>query len=292
MKDNPLINKSKVFALAILILLVFTGCSQNAETENSANPPETTTSETTYIPEQTMINDTGRVYKLENNVLYGSGENYEGILGSEGQYDEWIEIGDNVKMFDAFADVLMYLTLDGEVYGLGAQNGGILQTTIEDSYQTITEPILLFDDCKKISLGCRFALAQKNDGSVWFWGESLNGQSMQITDKILTPIKILDNAKDFKAIGYTTAWIDSYDNLYMCGDNSRGQIGNGMNGSGFPTQQRDIVRTPYLAVKNCSKIYCSENRHYVYADTLDGATYMWGGNEYTRPTNIKYIPLV
>lgn len=295
----------RIISTVLLLILIFslTGCNRlNDKTDNTAI--ETSDSETTEVPvkdtteipltdvtEVSVADDSGRIYKLENNVLYGKGENYEGILGEKEYYNEWIKIAEDVKMFDAYASVLIYLTTDGEVYGCGKKSGGVLQIRTDplDFEGKEDKPVLLFDDCKHISLGCRFVLAHKNDGSVWFWGESLNGQSTQIVDQIITPIKIVEQAKMIKAIMYTTAWIDTNNTLYMCGDNSRGQIGNGKKGTGFPTMQKDIFENPYAVIEKCVNVYCSEDRHFVYADTEDGSTYVWGGNEYTKPTNIKNI---
>lgn len=281
--------------LFLIFIFVLTGCkNQNDIIDNTII--ETSDLDVTEVPvtdvtEVSVIDDCGRIYKLENNVLYGKGENYEGILGEKEYYNEWIKIAEDVKMFDAYASVLIYLTTDGEVYGCGKKSGGVLQIRTDplDFEGKEDKPVLLFDDCKYISLGCRFVLAHKNDGSVWFWGESLNGQSTQIIDQIITPIKIVEEAKMIKAIMYTTAWIDTNNTLYMCGDNSCGQIGNGKKGTGFPTMQKDIFENPYTVIEKCVNVYCSEDRHFVYADIEDGSTFMWGGNKYTKPTNIKNI---
>lgn len=296
----------KIISSVLLMIFILTliGCNnQNDKTDNTTNAtsgldvteaPVTDSTEVlvTDVADVNVIEDAGRIYKLENNVLYGKGENYEGILGEKDFYDKWVKIAEDVKKFDAASAVLIYLTTDGKVYGLGTMDGGVLQERTDpmDFGEEETDtPVFLFDDCKDISLGCRFVLAQKNDDSVWFWGESLNGQSTQIADQIITPIKIVPKAKMMKAIMYTTAWIDTNNTLYMCGDNSYGQIGNGKKGTGFPTLQKDIFEDPYPVLENCVNVYCSEDRHYVYADTEDGSTYVWGGNEYTKPINIKNI---
>ena len=282
----------KSISIALMMIFIFTliGCNDitdNVIIETSSSTLEKILS-TEEVTEISIIDDCGRLYKLENGALYGKGENYEGILGENVFYDEWVKIADGVKKFDAYSSVLIYLTTDGKVYGLGTKSGGVLQmrTDLSNEFEKVDNPVLLFEDCKDISLGCRFVLALKNDDSVWFWGESLNGQSTQIVDQIITPIEIVSNAKMIKAIMYTSAWIDSNNTLYMCGDNSRAQIGNGKIGTGFPTLQRDIFETPYAVIEKCVNVYCSEDRYFVYAETEDGATYIWGGNEYTVPTNI------
>ena len=277
--------------LLLIFILTLTGCNNPKDKTDNITTDNTTieTSDSDVTEAPVIMEDAGRIYKLENNVLYGKGENYEGILGEKEYYTEWIKIAENVKMFEAYASVLLYLTTDGKVYGLGNKSGGVLQTRTAPLDEHVVEPVFLFDDCKNISLGARFVLAHKNDGSVWFWGESLNGQSTQIVDQIIMPIKIVEEAKMIKAIMYTSAWIDTDNTLYMCGDNSRAQIGNGKKGTGFPTMQKDIFENPYPVLENCVNVYCSEDRHYVYADTEYGSTYVWGGNEYTTPTNIKNI---
>lgn len=282
--------------LLLIIVLTFVGCNdQNNKTDNTTaestglNSTEASVSDVTEV---NFIDVEGRLFKLENNVIYGKGNNWERIFGEKDYYDEWVKIAENVKKFDYFASVLIYLTTDGKVYGLGDKYSGVLQTRTDPlafGEEMADKPVFLFDNCKDISLGCRFVLAQKNDDSVWFWGESLNGQSKQIVDQIITPIEIVSKAKKIKAIMYTSAWIDENNTLYMCGDNSKAQIGNGKKGTGFPTLCEDIFEDPYPVLENCVNVYCSEDRYYVYADTMDGLTYIWGGNEYTTPTNIKNI---
>ena len=73
---------------------------------------------------------------------------------------------------------------------------------------------------------------------------------------------------------------------YICGDNSYGHIGNGHQGTGFPTLYKDIVSTPYLALKNCIKI-TTPNETSILAKTVDGATYAWGGEYGNTPRKIN-----
>lgn len=295
--NGGLVMKKVISAVLLLtFILALTGCnSQNDKTDNTtieSTGLDLTEASDSNVTEVNAIDDEGRLYKLENSVLYGKGNNFEGIFGEKDYYDSWVKIAENVKKFDAMSAVLIYLTMDGKVYGLGSKDGGVLQERTNPEFlgeETADKPVFLFDDCKDISLGCRFVLAQKNDDSVWFWGESLNGQSKQIVDQIITPIELVSKAKKFKAILYTSAWIDENNTLYMCGDNSYGHIGNGRKGTGFPTLYEDIVQTPYPVLENCANVYCSEDKYYVYAETVGGSTYVWGGGEYTTPTNIKNI---
>lgn len=79
-----------------------------------------------------------------------------------------------------------------------------------------------------------------------------------------------------KAFGYTSAWIDESYSLYLCGDNSYGQIGNGHDGTGLPTLYEDIVSEPFLALENCKEISVTDDYH-IRAKTRDGIIYSWGG---------------
>lgn len=68
----------------------------------------------------------------------------------------------------------------------------------------------------------------------------------------------------------------------MCGDNSYGQIGNGVKGCGLPTLYKDIVSTPYAVLENCVS-FSAVAETSVKAETDDGTVYMWGGDYGSKP---------
>lgn len=182
---------------------------------------------------------------------------------------------------------IIFLTETGCVYAMGNSEGLFSEGDISIAgLPIISSPRLVSEDCVYASLGVRFLLLLKSDHTLWFFGESKNGQSTKVEACVSVPTQIAKDILLIKAFGYTTAWVDSTYSLYMCGDNSYGQIGNGHQGTGFPTLFEDIVSTPYLALKNCIKI-TAPNETSILAETVDGTTYAWGGKYGNTPRKIN-----
>lgn len=279
--------KKCVCSIAIFLILavLLTGCGapSSGPTDENTNSP---------VGEQSLLNeynlrctDIQAEYEIVDGILYGRGYNYNMILGDDDDrfYDANVKIAENVVHVEARNGVLLYLTNDGKVYAKGREVLGI-PTALDYVENYYDEPELLFEDCLYFSLGTSFVLAVKNDNSLWFLGESLNGQGAAVFEYVSEPIKIADKVKFAKAFGYTSAWIDDNGDLYLCGDDSRNQIGNGgEKGSGFPSFYEDIVEMPYRALENCVSFTVTENT-VIYAKTADGAEYMWGNHHSTSPT--------
>lgn len=280
----------KLFCMIVLIMFMISlliGC--NKETENISEHSSSNIENTININLEFNNDciDSCTQYIIQSDNLYGRGYNYNKILGQDSDvfYENYIKIAENVIHIDACNGTLMYLTKDYKVYGIGNTQGGILQAN-----QNVTEPILLFENCKFFSIGKNFALAIKNDNSLWFWGESKHGQGTIVKDVVYEPVKIADNVQFVKAFGYTSAWIDEYGSLYLCGDNSFNQIGNEEKGSGISSKYEDIVSTPFCALKNCISFDVTDNS-VIYAKTQNGDEYIWGNYHSTVPNlRIKEMP--
>ena len=279
--------KKCLYSIVVLLILaiLLSGCGAPS---SKPDPEENINTPVGELPILSMYNqhsiDFQAEYEIVDGILYGRGYNYNMILGDDDDrfYDANVKIAENVVHIEALNGSLLYLTSDGKVYALGSKQIGVLQMLVDDK-SFYEEPELLFENCAYFSLGTSFMLAIKNDNSLWFLGESLNGQSGAIVEYISEPIKIADKVKLAKAFGYTSAWIDDRGDLYLCGDDSRNQIGNGgEKGSGFPFE-RDIVETPYRALGNCVSFTVTDNT-VIYAKTADGAKYMWGNHHSTSPT--------
>lgn len=269
------------FACCLCILI--SGCSVPDEpvyTTGSPEVPETTEDNVIPMAYSEYVNDAGAEYILMDGMLYGRGNNSLGFLGPDTSdvIEEWTQITDiqNIVHIQAAASVIAFLTENGDVYAFGLSEGLFTPLDLNDDTKIVSSPRLIAEDCDYVSLGVRFALMLKPDKTMWFLGESKNGQSTQVVDYIFTPTQIAENVLSIKAFGYTSAWIDESYSLYMCGDNSYGQIGNGHEGSGLPTLFEDIVSDPFLVLENCKEISVTENSS-VRARTKDGRIYVWGG---------------
>lgn len=231
-------------------------------------------------------------YKMNNGTLFGRGKNSLGLFGENTSdiYEEWVQITDitDIVHIEAVGATIMFLTETGCVYILGSPEGLFSEG---ENNSVISSPMLVSEDCVYASLGVRFLLLLKSDNTLWFLGESKNGQSTKTEACVSVPTQIAKDILLIKAFGYTTAWVDSTYSLYMCGDNSYGQIGNGHQGTGFPTLYEDIVSTPYLALKNCIKITTPDETSVpdtsILAETVDGTTYAWGGEYGNTPRKIN-----
>ena len=225
-------------------------------------------------------------YKIIEKDLYGRGEDiFSATNHTTNTFSEkWNKIAENVQHVEANNNAVLYLTFDGNIYGLGKSSSNIFYN--QNSDELINEPILLCTNCKYFSLSNNFVVTIKNDDTLWFWGESKHGQSTMIKETISKPQKIAENIQFVKAFGYSIAWIDQQGNLYLCGDNSFNQIGNGNIGSGKPSQLQDIVSTPFCALRNCISFSVTDNM-VITAKTNDGINYIWGNYHCPVPTNIS-----
>ena len=280
--------KKSYFIITILLclLLAFAGCGAADNVDENNNNNDNTADQSLLNEYNLRCSDYQAEYEIVDGVLFGRGYNYNLILGDDyGEfYDSNVKIAENVIHVEAQSGTLLYLTADGKVYGLGMVDNTAFNSGA-GADGCISEAKLLFDECRYFSMTSRFAVGVKNDNSLWwFWGESLNGQGTIVADSLSEPIKLADSVKFAKAFFYNTAWIDDHDSLYICGDDSRNQIGNGgEKGSGFPTLYKDIVTEPYLALENCVSFEVTD-REVIYAKTADGGEYMWGNHHSTAPT--------
>ena len=239
----------------------------------------------------------GGSFKLEDGILYAKGKDANGFLGDDpaAYYTEWSKIrnveADNIVHLEVCGGTLIYMTEDGEVFGMGYTEGVFTEEAYSavDERAYIKQPRLLMKDCRYVSLGNGFVLMLKQDDSLWFMGSSKNGQGTQVTARIGTPMQIAREVSFAKAFGYTSSWLTKNRELYLCGDNSHGQIGTGEVGCGFPTLYRDIVETPYLALADCVG-FSVDSDSAITATKADGRVYTWGnGNAFEASAETNRI---
>lgn len=285
-------------AIICCICILMSGCS----TQNHQDPTLGYTDPTlgsTDVADEEVISTTyskyaknyDSEYKIDNGTLFGRGTNSLGLFGQNTSdvYEEWVQITDipDIIHVETMNGTIIFLTETGCVYAMGNSEGLFSEGDISIAgLSIISSPRLVSENCVYASLGIRFLLLLKPDHTLWFLGESKNGQSTKVEASISVPTQIAKDILLIKAFGYTSAWVDSTYSLYMCGDNSYGQIGNGHQGTGFPTLYEDIVSTPYLALNNCIRI-ATTNETSILAETVDGTTYAWGGEYGNTPRKIN-----
>ena len=145
-------------------------------------------------------------------------------------------------------------------------------------------PAKLMDDVVSVSLGYLHAAAIKRDGSLWMWGDNSHGELGNGTTNDsgnYMPVKIMDDVvavslgigDDADNPGYSAA-IKRDGSLWMWGDNSHGQFGNGTTeGSTVPVKVMDGVSSVSLGLAHAGVIM------------QDGSLWTWGWNIYGQLGN-------
>ena len=228
-----------------------------------------------YITKKT--NYVNSYYIDDNSVLWGSGSNDSGQLGtgeiSDVPPDGSVKIAENVVSVDCSDgyDFCIYLTADGNLYGMGENLWGIL--TPKDSpydttenYGNITSPVLLMDGVAYARAGQSAVVLLKKDGSVWWWGqfagtyrssESNYGHPLGLFSS--TPQKVLEGCV-YATVGNNTAAAITADGaLYTWGLNVFGQCG-------CPVTSDDYVRQPQKVLENVHMVWPEKIE---YSSTFD-----------------------
>lgn len=210
-------------------------------------------------------------YEIRDGILYGSGRNECGQLGLgyvdelSVQYEE-VVIAEHVKHIDFNGSSLIYLTEKNELYGVGASQRGQLGQEIVSNNLTnceencVTTPRLIMEDVRFAKLGATHLLILKTDGTLWGLGDNLDGElgirkkrTRNYSDPAswtAEPVKIMEKVRAIAASGGNSAAVTENATLYLWGDNSYGQIGNGKSGAGFPMLGDCVSMVPEAIIKN------------------------------------------
>ena len=193
----------------------------------------------------------------------GSGGAGSGDLGS----------GGNVKSVSLGVCHAGAVTNDGNLYmwGSDGNNGAIGNGTYDEIYCV---PIKVMENVKLVSLGHWNTGAVTNDGSLYMWGnndcgELGNDKGEWDSSYSDVPIKIMENVESISLGESTSAAVTSDGSLYMWGNNSYGELGNG-------TKTDSTV--PIKIMENVKSVSLSSGRS--AAITKDGSLYVWGDNTY------------
>ena len=219
--------------------------------------------ESSYITER--FNGWNHYFIDKSGTLWSSGANDLWQLGiAEEQYRNNhelkittpVKIAENVIHVDMStnSEFVIYLTDDGNLYGLGANLGGVLRMPVEYGYRLnpweslALKPQLLMTDVAFASAGRRSISVLTKDGNVWWWGEmcATTGTTGPGYLYFKEPKLMLENAR-YTVCGHdTAAAIDQDNNLWLWGCNVWGQCG---------LEGNDYRKEPYLACSDVEMVW-------------------------------------
>ena len=210
-----------------------------------------------------------------NGDLYIWGNNNYGQLGNGTTTKKYTptKVMSDVKTFELREDYAAAIKENGDLYTWGyasALGNGI------SSYDNNLRPYKIMSDVAKVVLYDSYNAALKNNGDLYMWGSNGSGQIGNGTTKTQKVAeKILSDVKDVVLLGgssnRSTAAIKNNGDLYMWGENSLGQVGNGTN--------EDQLK-PVKILSDVVSVHADPGGAYVAAITEKGDLYMWGDNEW------------
>lgn len=206
-------------------------------------------------------------YIDDDNVLWGVGDNSEGQLGigNRSSYESTPQkMAENVIHVDGAAFLVIYLTENGELYGAGANQNGLMG--LENPYGkewiyyddiVAATPVLLMSDVKYARASQSGIVALKNDGSVWWWGQIRTTSAKHPDDTIgcsySEPTKMLDDAIYVTCGSFSIAAIKEDGTLWTWGNNTFGSCG-------YDSKNQDFIEEPVKVLDDVKMVWMDEVR--------------------------------
>ena len=206
-----------------------------------------------------------------------------------------LKVLDGVASVSAGQDHIAVIKTDGTLWSWGNSHEGQVGSGVvwgHDvglDYQTrVSVPTKIMDGVSAVSCGDAHTAAVKTDGTLWVWGSGEFGQlgngkngSAASDDSVYqgTPIKIMDHVKAVSCGGEHTAAITTDGSLWMWGDNSSGQLGNGGGANAPQPYDSSVISCQTLPVEvmdNVAAVSCGG--YHTAAITTDGSLWIWGNN--------------
>ena len=166
----------------------------------------------------------------------------------------------------------LVLCSDGNVWGVGRQNGGVLGNSASGIVNTPIQ-VLSTGNIKFIDAAWDNSTALDVDGNVWVWGLNYRGElGVGNTNVQSTPVKVSSLANSLKAVA--SGWIHTLflkidGTVWASGRNDFGELGDGTT-----TDKSSPTKVPGLTDVEA----ISGGKYHSLALKSDGTVWTWGTN--------------
>jgi alpha-tubulin suppressor-like RCC1 family protein len=171
---------------------------------------------------------------------------------------------------------------DGTVWVWGANSPSLFGKAGENSAGplAITTPVQVkgLENVKEIKLGYAHALALKNDGTVWAWGDNSCGQ-LGVAGKEFsnTPVMVpgLSNVTQISAGEEHSVALEGDGTVWTWGHNKYGQLGDGTTSNSYSPVKVQLPPIKAVSARGFNTMALDYN----------GTIWMWGNNNYGQLGN-------
>ena len=226
---------------------------------------------------------------MEDGSLWVWGSNGSGQIGDGTTHMSTsipVQVMDDVESVSLGGLNTAAITTDGSLWVWGADENGQLGSgekdvsADEDDICGSNYPIQLLDNVKSVSVGWDTSAAIRTDGSLWTWGDNTSSQigngkepeygfGGERIDDVYAPVKVMEQVNSVSMGAGHSAAIKTDGSLWMWGDNTYGQLGDGATASKYaPVKVMDDVESVALGAD------------YSAAIKTDGSLWMWGRNDH------------
>lgn len=200
----------------------------------------------------------------------------------------------SAKAIDAGFGYSLALLSNGTVYAWGDNLHYCLGLGEVSTYQT-NRPTQIpgLSGITKIAAGTQHALALKDNGTVWAWGEGDNGKlGNNSTAAQSSPVQVsnLTNVMAIAAAYQHSLAVTSNGTVYGWGEGAEGKLGDGQSGNRLvPSLVSDVNYSGVALglIMNCTNIYgmqtniidVAAGRNFSLALTANGEVLSWGSHQ-------------
>ncbi|MDO5557379.1 MAG: hypothetical protein Q4G05_03965 [Clostridia bacterium] len=211
--------------------------------------------------------------------LYGCGRNKYGQLGDGTRIDRKlpVQIMPEIKFKEVSVGLFnsMFIDIEGNLYSCGRNEYGELGDGTETYTRKLPIQIMPGTKFKHVSVGISSTMFIDIEGNLYGCGKNIYGQlgDGTTTRRIELPIQIMPEIKfkDVSVGAFHSMFIDIEGNLYGCGSNDYGQLGDGT------TIQRNV---PVQIMPGAKFKYVTAGRDSTMFIDIERNLYGCGSNEY------------